>query len=96
MTARLRDCVELCKEGNLLSEQGRHDEAETKYKEALKLSSEHPDALYGMGWVLIQRGRLSEARDYFKRLDLYDPKRAREWLTALGSEREEVESDGET
>ena len=43
------------------------EEAEAHLSRALALDARSPDALAGMGWLLLQRGRRTEARGWFDR-----------------------------
>jgi protein O-GlcNAc transferase len=43
--------------GLLLAEQGRPEEAETAYREALRINPEHANAHYNLGNVLQGQGR---------------------------------------
>lgn len=55
------DAVRLCNEGHLLFEQGRHQDALTKYDQALALNPKYCRALSNKGTALASLGRLDEA-----------------------------------
>jgi Flp pilus assembly protein TadD len=56
-----------------LVEQGRLDEAERRYAEALRLKPEDPFALTGMGTVLLRRGEFGAAAELFSAALRSDP-----------------------
>lgn len=50
--------------------QGKMDAAETYYSKALALNSSHKGALEYMGMLFVQTGRIEQARENLKKLDV--------------------------
>ncbi|HJV75034.1 MAG TPA: tetratricopeptide repeat protein [Noviherbaspirillum sp.] len=62
------DAVSLNDEGNALKAQGRLDEAEAYFRQALALKPEFAEAHQNIAWTLQVRGRFDEAIDCYRRL----------------------------
>jgi tetratricopeptide (TPR) repeat protein len=52
--------------GDLLREQGRHDEAIARYEAALRLEPTHPQAHNSLGVIFAEQGKLAEASTQFE------------------------------
>ena len=59
--------------GDELRELGRHDEAQTHYREVLAQLPEHRDAFMGLGFCARQQGDRIAALDWFQRAAAADP-----------------------
>ena len=65
-----------CQQGQQAISQGKNEEAQDLYKQALGLGPESPDAHYGMATVCFLLGQLPLAAYHFKEVTRLDPKRA--------------------
>ena len=60
--------------GNLLLDSGKSHQAIEKFKEALELNPDYPDALNSLGYVYAEEGRnLNEAEELIKKAILHSP-----------------------
>jgi tetratricopeptide (TPR) repeat protein len=63
----------LCREGEKLMAEGRHVEAERKFKEALMMKPSFVPALIDMGSLYAEKGNLTGAVEYFGKAVAHDP-----------------------
>ena len=68
------DAKALVKEGIVLHDAGKYDEAIAKYKEALKIDPEYSSAYHEISYSLFSAGRGKEAIPYLEKLLNLDPK----------------------
>lgn len=72
-----KDTVEtLCQKAQQAISQGKNDDAELCYKQAIGLRPDSPDAHYGMATVCFLKGQLPLAAYHFKEVTRLDPNRA--------------------
>lgn len=66
-TARAQDPEELVKQGRALFSQGKHDDAERLYRQAISLNPRSFEGLRSLGILLTLKGLYPEARTYLQR-----------------------------
>ena len=83
--------------GIALAQQGKLEQAEEHFKEALRPTPDQPLMHFNLGLLHQKQGRPEQAMEDFRRALQIDPgySPAREMLEAMGGQPEDIEGSGE-